>query len=76
MNNFTAMQITDMVKMGMKTEMMVQFLQSKIEFPSMDFVKQLLEKLMDLNNDTRLWVLKGNSPDELSQQKKSTLTQL
>lgn len=61
-----AIQITDMIKKDNKPEMMIQFLESKLEFPSAAFVNQLMQKLMELHNNTPMWVLKGNTPSDLS----------
>ncbi len=64
--NEIAIKITDMIKENKKPEMLIKFLESKLEFPSAAFVNQLMQKLMELHNNTPMWVLKGNTPNVLS----------
>ncbi|MBP1948203.1 SEC-C metal-binding domain-containing protein [Virgibacillus litoralis] len=64
--NEIAIQIMYMIKKDNKLEMLIQFLESKLEMPSAAFVNQLMRKLMELHNNTPMWVLKGNAPRDLS----------
>ena len=47
-----------------------------MEFPSFAFVQELTEKIMELHNHTRMWTLKGYTPQELSQEEKKHLKPL
>ncbi|WP_257350798.1 YecA family protein [Pseudalkalibacillus decolorationis] len=61
----TALQYTNMIQMDADTNMMIQYFQSQFEIPSMEFMQQLMQKLVILHNNSRMWVLKGNMPDEV-----------
>ena len=56
--------------------MIIQYLQSWMEFPSFEFVQQLTAEIMELYNNTRQWVLKGHTPNELFQEEKKYLRPL
>lgn len=60
-----AVQITNMINMDASPALIIQYLQSWLEFPSFEFVQQLTARIMGLYNNTRLWVLKGHTPNEL-----------
>lgn len=59
------LQFINMINMDAKPIAMIQYLQSWLEFPSFDMVQQLTAKLMELHNHTRMWILKGHTPNEL-----------
>ncbi|WP_332692907.1 YecA family protein [Halalkalibacter lacteus] len=71
-----AMQFINMINMDAQPIMMLQYLQSQLEFPSFEFVQEVTDKIMDLHNNTRMWVLKGHTPRELSQVEKKHLNPL
>ena len=54
----------------------VEFLQNWFEFPSFEFVQEMVDKLMFLHNNTRLWILKGYMPSEVLEQEKKHLLPL
>ncbi|MDD2497710.1 MAG: SEC-C metal-binding domain-containing protein [Desulfitobacteriaceae bacterium] len=74
--NEIALQITNMINADSKPTLIIQYLQSWMEFPSFEFVQQLTAKLMELYNNTRQWVLKGHTPNELFQEEKKYLKPL
>ncbi|WP_078553823.1 YecA family protein [Bacillus alkalicellulosilyticus] len=57
------------------TEMM-DYLQEHFEIPSFKFMEQITEKLMNIHNSTRMWVLKGHKPKELFHEEKKHLQPL
>jgi Predicted metal-binding protein related to the C-terminal domain of SecA len=71
-----AYQMIYMINSDAKSELMLQYLQSWFEFPSLEFTNQLMSVTMTLHNCTRLWVLKGHTPDELFQKEKKFLKPL
>ncbi|KPU45176.1 hypothetical protein OXPF_13030 [Oxobacter pfennigii] len=71
-----ASQIVNIINADSKPALIIQYLQSFIEFPSFEFVQQLTAKIMELYNNTRLWVLKGHTPNELFQEERKYLQPL
>ena len=69
-------QITNMINADSKPTLIIQYLQSWIEFPSFEFVQHLTDKIMELYNNTRQWVLKGHTPNELFQEERKHLKSL
>ena len=74
--NEIALQLINMINGDSKPTTIIEYLQSWFEFPSFDFVQQLSAKIMELYNNTRQWVLKGHTPDELFQEEKKYLKPL
>ncbi|MCO1603156.1 SEC-C metal-binding domain-containing protein [Desulfosporosinus nitroreducens] len=74
--NEIALQITNMINADSKPTLIIQYLQSRIEFPSFEFVQQLTARIMELYNNTRQWVLKGHTPNELFQEERKYLKPL
>ena len=74
--NEIALQIINMINMDSKPTLIIQYLQSWMEFPSFEFVQQLTARIMDLYNNTRQWVLKGHTPNELFQEERKYLKPL
>lgn len=74
--NEIAWQLINMINMDSKPTLIIQYLQSWMEFPSFEFVQQLTAKIMELYNNTRQWVLKGHTPNELFQEEKKHLRPL
>lgn len=48
---------------------LLKYLESFLEFPSLEFVQELTGLMMVLFNNTRMWALKGYTPQELSVQR-------
>ena len=69
-------QITNMINADSKPTLFIQYLQSWMEFPSFEFVQHLTAKIMELYNNTRQWVLKGHTPNELFQEERKHLKAL
>ena len=74
--NETAMEIIGMIQNDAAMNEMLQFLQSRIELPTFEFIQEMYEILMDLHNSTRQWALKGHSPNELYQEERQRLQTL
>lgn len=55
---------------------LLKHLESFLEFPSFEFVQELTEVMMHLFNNTRMWILKGHTPSELSKEEKKHLKPL
>jgi len=47
------------------------YLQGQFEFDSLETVQGMMERLVDLSNNSRQWFLKGHSPHELGSQKRN-----
>ena len=47
---------------------LLKHLENFLEFPSFEFVQELTEVMMHLFNNTRMWILKGHTPSELSKE--------
>ena len=65
-----------MINLDSKHTLIIQYLQSWMEFPSFEFTQMLTAKIMELYNDTRQWALKGHTPNELFQEEKKFLKPL
>ena len=74
--NEIALQIINMINANSKPTLIIQYLQSWMEFPSFEFVQQLTTKIMELYNNTRQWILKGHTPNELFQKERKYLKPL
>ena len=55
---------------------MFSYMESRLKLPSLEIAQELADKLMGLHNNTRLWILKGYTPHELSQREKKRLKPL
>ncbi|MGI6648970.1 MAG: SEC-C metal-binding domain-containing protein [Bacillota bacterium] len=71
-----ALQLINLINLDAKSTAIIEYLNSWFEFPSFDFVRQLTSKITDLHNNTRQWVLKGHTPNELFQEEKKHLRPL
>ncbi len=71
--NEIVFQITHMINEGLKVASIIQNLQHVLEFPSFEFVQQVAKEIVALNNNTRQWVLKGHTPNELFQEERKSL---
>lgn len=54
----------------------VKYLETVLEFPNFEFVQVLMEELLELQNNLRMWILKGHTPNELFKQEKKFLKPL
>ncbi|GAB6170728.1 hypothetical protein JCM15765_02060 [Paradesulfitobacterium aromaticivorans] len=70
------LQLINMINLDTKPTGMIKYLESQLEFPSFEMVQELTAKLMELYNHTRMWILKGHTPDELFQEEKRYLKPL
>ncbi|WP_132747405.1 hypothetical protein [Scopulibacillus darangshiensis] len=57
-----ASQFINMINSNAEPALMVQYLQSIIEFPSFEAAGQIIDRVMTLHNNTRMWILKGHTP--------------
>lgn len=71
-----ALQVTNMINRDAMPSSIIKYLQNWLEFPSLEFVQLLTAKIIDLHNNTRQWVLKGHTPNELSREERKHLTPL
>lgn len=70
------LQLVNMINLDTMPTGMMKYLESQLEFPSFEMVQELTAKLMELNNHTRMWILKGHAPNELFQEEKKHLKPL
>lgn len=70
------LQLINMINLDTKPTGMIKYLESWLEFPSFEMVQELTAKLMEFYNHTRMWILKGHTPDELFQEEKRYLKPL
>lgn len=84
MNNFDitlseteeiAQKLNKFIKMDTPPTALMKYLENQLEFPSFEFVQELTDIVMELNNQTRMWKLKGNSPYDLRPRSTKTLQQ-
>lgn len=71
-----AMEIIAMIQNDAALNEMLQFLQNHLEFSSFDSLLEINQVLMDLNNSTRQWALKGHTPNELFKEERGHLNPL
>ena len=69
-------QLTNIINKDLANTKLIEYLQSRIEIPSFEYLQILTSKLMDLYNNTRQWRLKGHTPNELFQEEKKYLKPL
>lgn len=74
--NEIILRMTRMIKEGTKLIQIMEYLQSRLAFPSFEFAQELTEMVTGVNNSTRQWVLKGHSPDEVFQEERKHLKPL
>lgn len=60
------------VQNGMEPTTVIHFMQNYFEFDTMEVVQELMGYIVALMNSTRLWILKGHTPNELSEAKPET----
>lgn len=71
-----AEQCTHIIQSNGKPGEIMEYLGQVLEFPSFEFVQQLTAEVVQLSNNTRLWVLKGHTPAEVFQEEKQHLRPL
>ncbi|MDD4439162.1 MAG: hypothetical protein PHS04_14195 [Tissierellia bacterium] len=64
-------QLTNLINLDSKTTFIIEYLQTWLEIPSFEYTQILTAKITELCNNTRQWVLKGNTPNELFQEEKN-----
>lgn len=69
-------QITNIINLDSKPTSIINFLQSRLEFSTFEFVQMLTAMITELYNNTRQWVLKGHTPDELFREERKLLMPL
>ncbi|MBC3803950.1 hypothetical protein GH808_05805 [Acetobacterium fimetarium] len=74
--NGIVLKLTRMINEGAKLTQMMEYLQSRLAFPSFEFAQEVTEIVTAVHNSTRQWVLKGHTPDELFQEEKKLLKPL
>ncbi|WML58800.1 SEC-C metal-binding domain-containing protein [Neobacillus sp. PS2-9] len=71
-----AMQLINIINMDDHPSMMIKYLNSRLEFPTFEFVQEITAHAMEIYNQTRMWILKGYSPSELAQEEMKHLLPL
>ncbi|MEB3103552.1 SEC-C metal-binding domain-containing protein [Ferviditalea candida] len=71
-----AADLAERIQRGDSPSELVSGLQEELEFTGMDQLQQLSEVLMALMNNTRLWELKGHTPEELFKEERKHLKPL
>lgn len=56
-----------MINSLMPIEDILEYLGNRLEFPTFEFVQEMTARIIAVHNSTRQWVLKGYSPNGLSQ---------
>ena len=64
------------VKLGAQPSQLLQFLQMKLTFDSLEAVQRLMDAVVPLMNNTREWYLKGYTSEELSKRERKALLPL
>jgi hypothetical protein len=71
-----AMELINIINMDDHPSMMIKYLNSRLEFPTFEFVQEITAHAMEVYNQTRMWALKGYAPSELGQEEKKHLLPL
>jgi hypothetical protein len=69
-------EIITLINQEIDTASLMEFLQTRFEFRSFEFVQQVMGMLVEIHNTTRMWVLKGYSPNELFREERKHLKPL
>lgn len=64
-----AKQLIHLINTDSQPAKLLEYLQSILEIPSLEFFKQLTAFIMEVHNHTRMWALKGYSPVGLRKEK-------
>lgn len=70
------MELINIINLDEHPSTIIKYLNSRLEFPTFDFVQEITALVMELYNHTRMWVLKGYAPAELAQEEKKHLLPL
>ena len=68
--------LTIIINMESRPTAIFSYLEELLELPSLEVAQELADKLMELHNNTRLWILKGHTPHEISHREKKHLKPL
>lgn len=68
-----AEQCTFIIQSDGKPGDVIKYLETRLEFYSLELVQQLTSGIMNLSNNTRMWILKGHTPEEIFRQEKKAL---
>ncbi|MBT2694501.1 SEC-C metal-binding domain-containing protein [Bacillus sp. ISL-55] len=71
-----ALQLINIINSDADPSMMTDYLQSMLEIPSMKFMQELTGYVLNVHNNTRMWILKGYTPTELRRKEKKHLNPL
>lgn len=74
--NEIASQIINMINSDSSPMVIIKYLHSRLKFQSTKFAQVMAAKIMELYKNTRQWVLKGNTPNELFQREQRFLKPL
>lgn len=69
-------QCVNLIQMDKPLADVIRFLQSIIEFPDQQFINKLMNYLVPMYNTTRMWALKGHTPDEITRNQKAPVNVL
>lgn len=69
-----AQECVEIVNNDQGLSKLFEYLQANYEIDTIDVAQQLADYLAAMHNQTRLWVLKGYKPDELSRGKRESLS--
>lgn len=69
-------QCSYLIQSNEKPGDIINHLETQLEFPSFEMVQQLTGEIMNLSNNTRMWILKGHTPEELFQEERKHLQPL
>jgi len=72
----TAEQCIFLIQCDDKPGDIIKHLGYRLEFPSLEVVQQLTGEIINLSNNTRMWILKGHTPEELFHEDKERLLPL
>ncbi|AKL94420.1 putative protein DUF1745 [Clostridium aceticum] len=61
------------IRTGESINNIAQFIQRHLEVPNFETMKRFTEEIIYLNNNTRQWMIKGYTPEELAQREKPHL---
>lgn len=64
------------IRLGESPNSIIKFLETRLEFESLDILTACMEKVMKFTNNTRQWFIKGYTPEELSPREQKSLLPL
>ncbi|WP_139365064.1 SEC-C metal-binding domain-containing protein [Litchfieldia alkalitelluris] len=69
-----AWDLVKIINVDVRPNSLIEYFQKHFEFPSLEFLEQLMGHLIEVSNNTRQWVLKGYTPNELVEKENKQLT--